>query len=66
MKFKDYLKGLNEVAQNDPSTLMLDVIYSSDDEGNSFDNVKFSPTIGEFKHNDFIDDSDKPNAICIN
>ena len=46
----------------------LPLIYSSDDEGNSFDNVIFTPTpmIKDTFSNDFEEESDNPTHLCIN
>jgi len=56
----------------------LDVVYSVDEEGNSFHEVYFSPRPGNFNDNDFLskdiieeeDDLDEKeypiNAICVN
>lgn len=70
MKFKDYLKQLNDLAKESPGSLDLEVIYGADDEGNRFQKVVFSPSfkkvenLGEYNL-EVVDEGDI-NAICIN
>jgi len=70
--FKDYVKRLNEILDENPETGDMDVIYSTDGEGNSFHVVYYTPSIGFYQNNDFtsVDDDEygdkKPNAVCIN
>lgn len=68
MKLEKYIKHLQEIAKRYPD---LDVIYSSDEEGNNFDIVEFKPSVGKFDPEAFrdmsFDTNDKnPNAVCIN
>lgn len=54
-----------------PEALELDVITSSDDEGNSFNNVHYHPSIGKFEgqYEGFVTlegDIKEANAICLN
>ncbi len=78
MTFQTYLNMANELAKKNPESLKLEVVSSSDDEGNSFTPVLFKPSAGlfnkdnrdfilegEFKEMDLPDDT-KPNAVCIN
>tara|TARA_R110000824_G_scaffold73222_1_gene186523 strand:+ start:4015 stop:4233 length:219 start_codon:yes stop_codon:yes gene_type:complete len=46
----------------------LHLIASSDDEGNSFNDVLFTPTpmIKDTFSNDFEEESDNPTHLCIN
>ena len=54
----------------------LPVVYSRDDEGNGFQNIFFTPTLGHFDSGDFSQyESDDPeinlekediNSICVN
>ena len=45
----------------------LPLIASSDDEGNSFDDVIFTPTpMSIDEHEDFDSDLDNPTHLCIN
>lgn len=80
MKFKDYVKNLVTELENNPEVGEYKTVYSSDDEGNSFQTVEFTPSCGyfdgkyqgEFYHQEdlpywFKDEKDeKINAICIN
>lgn len=68
MKLHDLIQKLSEI---DKKYANLDVIYSSDAEGNSFDEVYYSPTVGFFnkKHKEFLNEipeDEKANAVCIN
>jgi len=74
MKLKEFIDNLNKLIADDPEVLNLDVIFSIDDEGNGFNHINFSPSIGVFDdegNGDFIDepgnhDKKDINAICIN
>ena len=68
MKLKQYIKQLQEVLRAEGD---LDVIYSSDDEGNAFSPVIYSPQEGIYDAGDSSFDGDSPtddpvNAVCIN
>ena len=70
MKLKQYIKELREFEKLHGN---LDVIYSSDDEGNSYSPVLFVPTpvkIKKITHymqsEDMIFDTDDFNAVIIN
>ena len=65
MTFKEYISSLIKIAKEDESSLNLEVVYSSDDEGNYFSPVLFAPTKGELNDGKF-DDAGIINAICIN
>jgi hypothetical protein len=67
MKLKKYVQFLDEFVKMYPEALDLEVIYCRDDEGNGFDPVKYSPTLGQFDEDGmFKDTKDDPNAVCIN
>jgi uncharacterized protein YkuJ len=45
----------------------LEIVYSSDDEGNKIENVKFAPTPMKKDENDcYNTETKKPTHICIN
>jgi len=50
----------------------LEVVYSSDDEGNDFNRVYSTPSIGHYNNREFYEPCDDEefdydiNAICIN
>ena len=50
MKFKDYVKGLQEFLEKNPKTAEMEVVTSIDDEGNGYNVVQFGPSIAQF-HN---------------
>lgn len=72
MKLKEYIKNLQEIEKEYGGDLII--VYSADDEGNYFDQVHFSPTIGEFDADaqEFYPDRDdddrviKINSVLIN
>ena len=68
-------KKIIDFAQENPETLDMLVVSSSDDEGNSFSPVAFAPTKGIYENREFIDegsiedferDKEEINAVCIN
>jgi len=78
MKLKEYIKNLQEVLDEHGD---IDVIYSSDDEGNYYGKVNFKPSVGSFTEDgadssfrdedefeEMIGDGWTPtvNAVCIN
>jgi len=71
MKVKEYLQTLLLMVKLNPKMEEFDVIYSSDDEGNDFKPVIFSPTLMEVVDEKDVNlnvktDSENPNALCIN
>jgi hypothetical protein len=73
MKLKEFLENINEMVRKNPELLELNVAYSRDDEGNGFQEVIFSPTLGwlteyNFESNDTAlrDGNRNVDAICIN
>ncbi len=46
MKFKDYLKMLNDFAEANPESLEYITLYAKDDEGNGYQEVHYDPTLG--------------------
>jgi len=67
MKLNEYIQSLQDLVAKNPKHGSLKVVCSSDDEGNSFQEVRFAPTLGKFNKNDRdFDDEGKPNAVCIN
>lgn len=70
MKFEKYLKHLNNIAKDHPEALDFDVITASDDEGNSFNQVHYTPSLGYLGDGSFFPtdtpDGAKPNIVCLN
>jgi hypothetical protein len=66
-KLSELIRELKEIKDKHGD---LPLCHSSDDEGNSYHEVLFSPTpmnMKKTKHNlEFISDMHKPNYICIN
>ena len=80
MKFKDFVAAMQKAIDEDSKVGEMTVIYSSDDEGNSFHELHYDiPAIGiwgggyggEFcTHEDDLDERLKNgetlNAVCVN
>jgi hypothetical protein len=78
MKLKEYFKKLQNIIKKYPESLEYEVIMSSDDEGNNFQIVNYSPSLGNFKgeyngdwtplseEKFFKEQNLKVNAVCIN
>lgn len=46
MILKDYVKIINALLENNPELKDCHLVYASDDEGNSYDAVHYTPSIG--------------------
>jgi len=67
MILKEYLNHLNTLAKDKPELLDLLVITASDDEGNSFNPVVYTPIAGNYNNGEFIADHHQTlNAVCLN
>lgn len=82
MNLREYINALEEFAKENPEAEELEVIYSHDDEGNCFQRVYYTGTLGyydgeykgEFHSKQNIEEDydeeeieDYPiNAVCIN
>jgi hypothetical protein len=82
MKFKEFVENCNKLLEENPEVAEFDAIYSRDDEGNGYQEVSFTPTIGireegwcfEFISIDSLRDEPEEfdytehdvNAVCIN
>jgi len=71
MKLKDYVKHLSELLEKRPEAAEFEVVSASDDEGNSYGVVYYSPSIGTFSDYEFEvenveEEQDSVNAVCIN
>lgn len=77
MKLAEYIEELKEILGEHGD---LDLIYSSDDEGNRYDKVNYSPTIlyaeedgnhystlceGDFEDGEY-DKGDFEKVVCVN
>lgn len=75
MKLKEYIKNLQDIVENNPEYLELQVITAKDEEGNGYDKVYFEPSLGNLNDGDFtqlenfydLDEEDQIiNSICVN
>lgn len=46
MKLGELIQNLEDIVKDHPEYLDLDVVYSSDDEGNFYRYVYYSPSVG--------------------
>jgi hypothetical protein len=79
MKLKDYVESLQKVLNENPDAANFKVIFARDDEGNGFQEVCYSPSVGHFdgdyggdfyaKENieeDYNIEEMPLNSVCIN
>ncbi len=78
MKLFEYIEELKRMANENSKILNYNVVFAGDDEGNNFDEVNYTPTIGvftdegefftsgDFEDEDLGMDEADINAICIN
>lgn len=72
MTLREFTDSLNNYILENPQMMDLPVVAASDDEGNSFSEVFYTPSKGMFKPEDgsfyteLKEGDDKPNATCIN
>jgi hypothetical protein len=75
MKFGEYLDRANKLVAENPDILDMDVVYASDEEGNSFHKAYTGISLGLYKSREFIPLSQFeeyeipetiPNAVCLN
>ena len=70
MKLSEYITHLQVLVKQNPEARNFDVVYSSDSEGNSYEEVYYHPTIGRFESGEFEIVSraeiDCADSVCIN
>lgn len=74
MTFLQYLNTLVTMIKNNPEVEDYEVIYSIDDEGNSYHKVIFAPTVmkssngleNSYIEADSVKDTREGDVICIN
>lgn len=75
MTLKKYLQLLNKFVKENPDALQLQVLASTDDEGNHYVPVKFFPSKGNYdgytywpisKESKSLGIERNANAVCIN
>lgn len=65
---KDLLDNINFLLKVNEDYMNLPLIYSSDDEGNSYHPVWFSLSPGRLDDDGYfiMEENEKPECICIN
>ena len=68
MKASEYLEHFKKLVERYGD---LELVYIHDDEGNCYQKLVYTPSIGIFKGEFYgdmeeMDEHDKPNCICIN
>jgi hypothetical protein len=69
---RQLISRLQEIARQNPEALDLPLVYSRDDEGNSFHKVHFDAGLGHYDENkrEFINKEEsnnkETNCVCIN
>lgn len=58
MKLGAYIKTLSQMVKENPELKDFEVVYSADDEGNQFQVIYFSPTVGQYKYGEFMTSGD--------
>lgn len=72
MTLTQYIAALNQIKKTHPESAKFEVVYSSDDEGNSHHKVYYTPSICLFNGSEVEAgltegiDIKKCNAVCIN
>lgn len=75
MKLKEYIKNLQKFVKENPDAANYTCVYSKDDEGNSYHEVLYTPSIGSFDGNsDWVSDDGtkefseeyEKNSVCLN
>jgi hypothetical protein len=65
MKFSQYVANLNKFLKDFPQSADMEAITSADDEGNGFNAVHYTPSMGTFEDHEFTQ-QDTANAVCVN
>ena len=66
-KLKQHLDELNKIVATHPEALELEVITSKDDEGNGYNYVHYSPSIGLYEDGEFESEFyGNGNSVCLN
>lgn len=63
MKLTELIDHLKDILEFNGD---LNVVYSCDEEGNNFEEVFYAPSVGFYSENEFSDEEDEINAVCIN
>ncbi|MES9841241.1 MAG: hypothetical protein ABW134_11865 [Candidatus Thiodiazotropha endolucinida] len=67
MKLKEFAENINKLLSERPETADFDVVTSRDDEGNGYNLVHYTPTVGNYdsEEREFTEEAEI-NAVCIN
>lgn len=69
MKFSEYMDHMIQLIKEHPEVGDMDVVYSSDFEGNSYSKICFPPSLGHFdgvmEFNENVSKK-KYNTVCLN
>lgn len=67
MKLKEFVDNLTTLMSERPETAEFEVVTSRDDEGNGYDLVYYTPTVGNYCSDDkeFTPEPEL-NAVCVN
>lgn len=67
MKLKEFADNINKLLTDRPETAGFEVVTSKDDEGNGYNLVYYSPTVGSYdtKEREFTEEKEV-NAVCVN
>ncbi len=81
MNLKTYIDNLLKLVETNPEALTMEVVYSGDGEGNDYNTVNYTPSLGYYNSEDREFSSDlsevepedeygevpvKVNSVCIN
>lgn len=66
MTLGEYVGNLQQMMIDDPETENMKAVFATDEEGNEFHEVDFTPVRGNFDGEDFYSDTDDFNAVCVN
>ena len=80
MTLREYIKNLTTFAEENPESLDFQVVSSSDGEGNSYEGIYYTPSLGYYEDREFhgedyyeeyeaeyeAEDIPKMNSVCIN
>ena len=53
MKFKEFVENCNKLLEEKPEIGEFDAVYAKDDEGNGYQTIYFTPTIGIKESDDY-------------
>jgi len=71
MNLKTYTENLNKFLTDNPDAADYTVITAADDEGNGYNEIHYSPSLGHFDSGDFEvenvdEEQEESNSVCVN